>query len=87
MPNNWTISTLCDLMQSENVMKQPKREASKSLRFSMVDGVQALLMLYKHIKSMAKPITVQKMEREVLGQVKYMKFNVRAISMSTSVCF
>ena len=45
MPNNWTNTTLGDMMQSENVMKQPKREASKSLHFSMADGVQAQLML------------------------------------------
>ena len=36
---------------------------------------------------MAKPITVQKMEGEVLGQMKCTKFNVSTISVSVSVYY
>ena len=78
-PNNWTNSTLCDMMQSENVMRQPKKEALKSLQSRMVDGVQAPLMLCKPIESMAKPLTVQRMEREVVGQIKCTQFYVSEI--------
>ena len=87
MPNNWTKSTLCDMMQSGNVMRQPKKEALKSSQSRMVDGVQAQLMLCRPIAIMAKPLTVQRMEREVLGQMKYTKFNVSTISSSTLACF
>ena len=73
------------MMQSENVMKQPKKEALKSLQSRMVDGVQAPLMLCKPIESMAKPLTVEKMEREAVGQIKSTKFNVSTISVSTLV--
>ena len=75
------------MMQSENVMRQPKKEALKSSQSRMVDGVQARLMLCKPIESMAKPLTVQRMEREVVGQIKCTQFNVSKISSSTLACF